>query len=723
MKLSSKYSLTFITIIFLFLSIVAGIYLYLKPPRIIKNNHLNLSLDDGPAELIIDSNGYYHIYAQSDHDMYKTMGYLQAANHLEKMDLFLRTANGRLSEAFGKKYLEADILARTIGFSRIADKFVDQIDPEVYQVLSAYCEGINAFTDHNYHYLHRKFKLHRYRPLRWKPADCLAVHRLLAWLLSDELVKKTVFYKLIEIYGPDKVQEGFPVFTNLPKQVTENYNTLLFPVLNKIVRQHMQMTNLLHISNEEIESSWALGTGHSTENIPALGKELPDFLNEYHDLFELHSQDIHLGGLGIPGIPFVLFGYNGTIAWNLTIRPADNLEFVILPQNHSDQIVSIRETINVRNEPDTSISIMESAMGPVIGSGNLAQTGPVRIAISWGGYRFSDDFKCYTQLCTASNWEEFKKAVSFHVVPAAEVDYIDRNANIGTAQYVSNPEFPAGSKFLPTLSRLYDKDFTGPVHHLFRYLNPPNGIIRHYRSFSGFLPDSIITKDISATDSLSEFCHIPENNIDLYAKILLPLILDIISPEQFRNPLYTQAYNVLTTWDCNTCNLNPALTIYDSFINILVQAIYKDEMDLADSHLFNQFLHLTDEIHLNLYGLLTGEESSWFDDIRSNDIIEHRKMLVTRSFIQTVDTLSGRYSENISQWSPENCLPPERIEHTNFLLALESHPVIYQSSHQLVRSHFLNREKLLVDKAIRLSLFNRFQLIRDSARLISISSD
>ena len=692
---------------------------YLQEPQIIQRDHLKFPVGSDYTELIIDKDGHYHLYAQNNSDLYKVLGYLQAAEYLEKMDLFLRAANGTLSEAFGSEFVELDVFSRTIGFANIAAGFINQVDPVVNQVLTAYCDGINAYIDDYTHQLPRPFKLKRYLPSRWRPQDCLAIQRLLAWSLSDQVNKKVVIYKLLEIYGVEKVRDGFPAFHNLPPDGFESYDTQLFSDLNRFVNTHLKLIKHLGFSPEELENSWTLAANHSENGVPALGGELPFFLKDYHDLVELNSPSLHVSGLVLPGIPFVLFGCNGQIAWNLTVRPADNLEYLLPPQNSPISTQTRRETIAIRNSEDSTITITETPLGPVIN--HYSGASPYqKIIVQWGGYLFSDDLKSYTGLYSATNWEDFKLSVSQHVVPAAEVDFIDRNNNIGTAQYISDLEINHNIERLPSLSRIYEPDYIRPIHHLFRYLNPQTGIIRHHRALSGFLPDSIISGDILLTDTAHKFSDILNMRTDRHAQMLLSLIFGVISEDDLHDPRYRKIYSVLKSWNFDKSVPGPQLTIYDTFINTLAESIYRDEMDLADSRSYSQFSHLTDEVYLNLIALLNDGESSWFDDIRSAETVEYRKTIVLNAFIKSVDLLTDRYSVNISQWAAENCLPRQRTEHTNFLLALEDDPVIYESTDRLVRPNRFSRERKLVRRNSQLRSCNRFELIRNGGRVISI---
>jgi len=719
-----------ILIIVVILSILGSIAIYFQESGLPQSGTLTHLKTSEPAEVIIDKDGYFHLYAQSSQDLYTILGYMHAARYLVNMDLFLRTANGTLSEVFGPEHLEIDILSRTIGFANIASDFVNRIDPNVSQILSAYCDGINTYIDQNFYHLPRDFKIRRYTPSHWKPEDCLAIQRLLAWSLSDQLIKKVVFYKLLEIYGPKKIREGFPAVDNLPLGSFPIYNTQLFSDLNYLVNSHLHLLDLLNITTEDLENSWVLSANRTIENVPALGGELPDFLNKYHDIVELTAPGISIGGLTIPGIPFILFGCNSTIAWNLTIRPSDNLEFILTPVSDDNSQYelynkwsdfSIRpERIVIRNATDTTITVRQTALGPVVNLNHKNRHNQYAISVHWNGNQFSDDLKSYTQLYSAKNWDAFKNAVRQHVTPSVEVDFLDINSNIGTAQYVSDLEINENAERIQTLSRLYEPDFINPVHHLFRNLNPESGYIRHHRVFSEFVQDSSVCKDIFQSDSLLSFQDILTINTDRRAEMLLPLIFEIISTKDLSHPVHCRALEILSQWDCQTSDLSPATSIFNTLLNKLCELIYKDEMDLTDPQLYSQFEHLSDESFLNILYLIQQGESSWFDDIQTTDIVERRKTVVLTAFSKAVDYLAEQYSPNISQWAPENILHPNHIDRTSFQIALIPRPFIYESSVMVHQSRLLSHEQKIIRSQSQMQLYSRYELIQESARIITI---
>src|SRR5829696_3962423 len=76
----------------------------------------------GPVEVLRDSYGVPHVYADHAEDLFLAQGYLQAADRFYEMDFRRHMAAGRLSELYGPSQIEADSYIRTLGWRRVAEQ-------------------------------------------------------------------------------------------------------------------------------------------------------------------------------------------------------------------------------------------------------------------------------------------------------------------------------------------------------------------------------------------------------------------------------------------------------------------------------------------------------------------------------------------------------------------------------------------------------------------------
>ncbi|MDI9547985.1 MAG: penicillin acylase family protein, partial [Chloroflexota bacterium] len=178
-------------LLFILLIIMAGLavavvffYVYwrrVQRPTPTLDGELRLCCLDGPVEMMRDRYGIPHIYAESDADLFRALGFAHAQDRLWQMEQNRRTAKGELAEAFGPAALDADRFSRIVGFRRAAEKELEALDPATRQVVDWYVQGVNAFIDGHPGRLAAEFNLLRLAPAPWTAADTLACGKMMAW--------------------------------------------------------------------------------------------------------------------------------------------------------------------------------------------------------------------------------------------------------------------------------------------------------------------------------------------------------------------------------------------------------------------------------------------------------------------------------------------------------------------------------------------------------------
>ena len=105
---------------------------------------LELAGPNAPIEIVRDHANVPHILAKTDHDAYFGLGFAHAQDRLWQMIVLRRTAQGRLSELFGRSTIETDTYMRRFDIYRLALSSVDAQDAQTIAALEAYSEGVNA---------------------------------------------------------------------------------------------------------------------------------------------------------------------------------------------------------------------------------------------------------------------------------------------------------------------------------------------------------------------------------------------------------------------------------------------------------------------------------------------------------------------------------------------------------------------------------------------------
>src|SRR5207247_3709581 len=126
--------------------VVTGLILVYRPLATIDGEFRLLGLDQR-AEILRDSYGVPHIYAQTAHDVFYLQGYVTAQDRLFQMDLYRRAGAGRLAQVLGDPALDSDKQFRTFGLARVAAPELALLREDTRANLTAYADAVNKFLD------------------------------------------------------------------------------------------------------------------------------------------------------------------------------------------------------------------------------------------------------------------------------------------------------------------------------------------------------------------------------------------------------------------------------------------------------------------------------------------------------------------------------------------------------------------------------------------------
>ncbi|MDJ0380538.1 penicillin acylase family protein [Streptomyces sp. G-G2] len=170
-----------------------------------------------PVEVKRDANGIPQLYADTDQDLFRAQGFVQAQDRFWEMDVRRHMTSGRLSEMFGSGQVETDAFLRTLGWRQVAQTEYDtKLSPETKKYLQAYADGVNAYlkgkSGKDLSVEHAALKLSEdYQPEQWTPVDSVAWLKAMAWDLrgnmQDEIDRSLMTGKLTqaqidELYPP-----------------------------------------------------------------------------------------------------------------------------------------------------------------------------------------------------------------------------------------------------------------------------------------------------------------------------------------------------------------------------------------------------------------------------------------------------------------------------------------------------------------------------------------
>ncbi|MEO5896227.1 MAG: penicillin acylase family protein, partial [Vicinamibacterales bacterium] len=97
------------------------------------------------VQIVRDTWGVPHIYAQSTEDLFFAQGYVMAQDRLWQMEMWRRGGEGRLAEVLGRGALARDRQARLLKYrGGVTDAELTSYHPEARSIMTGYVAGVNA---------------------------------------------------------------------------------------------------------------------------------------------------------------------------------------------------------------------------------------------------------------------------------------------------------------------------------------------------------------------------------------------------------------------------------------------------------------------------------------------------------------------------------------------------------------------------------------------------
>ncbi len=370
-------------------ALVTGLLWLTLPPRQQQARIQGLS---GPVDIGFDADGIPRIHAANELDAAAALGFVHARDRLFQMDLMRRAASGQLSEIAGPVTLPYDRMMRTLGLRRAAEAAYPTLPPETRAMLEAYTRGVNAWIDAKGRFSAPEF-LVLGTPEPWQPVDSLLWGETMSlWLsfnwrteLSREAPAGHVPQQTIDELWPPQ-GDGHPDAGSSPAQHAQ---AEVARELAQILPRFPDPFTLPNTASNE----WAVDGSHTASGAPLLAGD-PHLAFGFPAIWYLARIETPQGvlvGATAPGVPFLILGHNGHIAWTFTTTGADTQDIFVETQVGNDEyqtpdgpkpFTTRDERIKVSGQADEILKVRETRHGPVI-SDLTNPKGPI-LAVSMG---------------------------------------------------------------------------------------------------------------------------------------------------------------------------------------------------------------------------------------------------------------------------------------------------------------------------------------------------
>ncbi len=621
-----------------------------------------------------DERGMPHIYAENEHDLYFTVGYVMAQERLWQMDLIRRATTGRLSEIFGRDYIKADLFLRSLQMTTKSKMILAEEDPVILSAMQAYAEGVNTYIANAGRKLPPEFRILSYKPDPWKMEDIANIIGYMGWdLASDNLTSDIFYYRLVEKFGAEKAGQLIPDWKAVDSYVFPGFKIseeLLKEAQNFI--SSMDKLEALGIVSFSGSNNWAVTGKRSETGKPILSNDMHLSFGSPGIWMQMHQVvpgKVNVTGVVVPGQPFVVCGHNEKIAWGMTNLMVDDIDLFaekINPENENQYFFNgewknmevKKEIIMIKGGDKDTLELRFTHRGPAISG--FRDIKDILLTMRWAGYDYSDEIRTVYKLNRASDWNGFRSAISTFRSVSQNIIYADTDGNIGlnTGGGIAIRK-GTGTSIRDGETDEFDWKGYVPFDQLPTSYNPDKGYVSSannktvpddypYYISAGFALPYRINRirqmlDEKEVFGIEDFKRMITDQHSDYAALMTPFILKLGDRKSELSPAEAEALSILSEWDFDMNADLVAPSVFEFFRISFIKNLLSDE--LAD--LFGQLFGVTRDYYI--YRILKTGPDEWVDDV-STPQKESLDDIVLRSFRDCIASLTARRGEDNSNW-------------------------------------------------------------------------
>jgi penicillin G amidase len=313
-----------------------------------------------------DALGVPTITAASRADAARALGFLHAQDRFFQMDLQRRQAAGELTRLVGIRAANADRTMAVHRFRYIAQEAVKRATPEYRSLLEAYAAGVNAGLNalgaRPFEYL-----MLRKQPEPWKAEDtiltvCAMFNTLQGRQQSFESTFGTIadavppaMYEFLTARGSEwdapVIGERF-TRPAIPGPGVFDLRTLPMPVDTAKRRHDVPHDSLLAVTSLSPEeqaglgsNNWAVDAAHTASGSALVANDMHLAINVPNIWYRASlvfpdgrtpGQNARVTGVTLPGVPSVVVGSNGYVAWGFTNTGGDWSDLILVETDARD---------------------------------------------------------------------------------------------------------------------------------------------------------------------------------------------------------------------------------------------------------------------------------------------------------------------------------------------------------------------------------------------------
>ncbi|HUQ20486.1 MAG TPA: penicillin acylase family protein [Gemmatimonadaceae bacterium] len=636
-----------------------------------------------PVEVVFDDRGVPHIFAATEDDAYRALGYVMARDRLFQMELQTFAAAGRLTEWVGPKAIEADRRTRAIGLPWGAERKFASYDKssESFRAMSAYSDGVNAWiSSMKRQDLPIEFRLLGITPFKWEPIHSLYFFAKMALTLgfNDATYSRLAAQAKVGRAAADAL---FPVNSPIQEPIQPNgsnaprYDLAAIPApgapdSGSMLALEARRSIVAALGGEKPNANgdalgsnnWAVSPKRTKNGYallagdPHLDLTLPSIWYEMHLVV---PGKLDVAGVGFPGVPGVIIGFNRNVAWTFTNTGSDVSDYYV--ETVDDASKPTRYRLDGAWRPiETRVESYRDQKGGVLRADTLYFThrGPMTmqggkwVSLRWTAFEPSAENGNFLKAQYSKSVTEWLDAMKTFLSPAQNGLVADRGGNIAIRSMGHYPIRPGdGRGDLLRDGSTSASDWQGyvPIQQYPFSLNPPQGFLASanqqpvdphvnpnyfgsdwYSPWRAMRINQLLREDSAVTpDAMRRFQTDPGSaRADAFVPRFLSAAAHADSIGKSDDTL-REAAKLLAEWDRKYTKTNRRAVLFENAMQQLVRRTW-DEL-ATDKEKTGVRLPQSPPESQILYELMETPTSPWWDDRHTRDVVEDRDAILTAS--------------------------------------------------------------------------------------------
>ena len=449
-----------------------------------------------PVTIGFDRFSVPNIQAASRLDAYAALGFVTARERLFQMDLMRRKTAGRLAEVIGRAALDSDVRQRNLGMERAAERIVEDLPDAHKKVLQVYVDGINHAirqTD----LLPPEFLVLGYRPEPWRSEDSVLVALGMFQTLSLSESNERMLSVMTEALPAEVVAFLTPDTDRYTHTFDGNAKSRrpITPIPVEALAALQKRPNddavigMVDAGAAVVGSNnWAVNRTRTKDGRAILANDmhLPLSVPNVWYRAALRYPGVELAGITLPGVPLLIAGSNGHVAWGFTSALADDLDLITVqfdparPDHYLSPegwrpLTTASETIEVKSGASVSFERKMTIWGPVARRPLMNRA----VAIHWAALQPGGvDFGLF-EMERAATVEQAVAIMNRSGLPIMNVALADEGGHIA---WTLTGKIPRRKGMDGATSRVWGDGRIGwfgmiPSDQLPRLIDPPSGYL------------------------------------------------------------------------------------------------------------------------------------------------------------------------------------------------------------------------------------------------------